>query len=296
MIKSMFKRRRKQSAEPVLECLPITQSEPDQPEPMLWAPVSQSCTHAQMIEPHYGFWCGEIREEPRIHRKQWEFCYILQALATQGMLEPGRRALGFGVGMEPLPALFADRGVRVLGTDLAPEIAQDKGWVATDQHARSKLAMNTRGICGPEKFDELVDFRFMDMNRIDPELKGQFDFVWSACAFEHLGSIMKGLEFVVNSVNCLKPGGVAVHTTELNCSSDDETLDNMDTVLFRKRDFRLLQRKLEAMGAVMELNFNLGDQPLDQHIDVAPYNGDVHLKLQISRWTTTSFGLLIKKN
>lgn len=270
--------------------------EPDTPEPTLWAPVSQGCTQGQMEEPHYSYWCSQIREAPRMHRKQWEFCYILQALKNQGMLEEGKRALGFGVGIEPLPALFADRGVSVLATDLEPEGAADKGWVHTDQHARSKEQLNDRAICDPDKFEELVDFRYMDMNAIDSDLDGQFDFVWSACAFEHLGSIMHGLEFVLNSVKCLKPGGVAVHTTEFNCSSDRDTLDNASTVLFRKRDFLLLEKRLKLLGGEMEFNFNLGEQPLDLHIDTPPYSVDDHLKLQIMRWTVTSFGIIVTKN
>lgn len=230
-----------------------------------------------------------------MHRKQWEFCYILQALKTYGMLEEGRRALGFGVGLEPLAAIFADRGVSVLATDLEPVGAMDKGWVKTAQHARSKQSLNNRRICDPERFERCVDFRFMDMNAIDADLEGQFDFVWSACAFEHLGSIMQGLEFVVNSVKCLKPGGIAVHTTEYNCSSDSDTLDNAGTVLFRKRDFLLLQRRLQMIGAELEFNFNLGQQPLDQHIDTPPYSTEEHLKLQIMRWAVTSFGLIVRK-
>lgn len=267
----------------------------DTPEPTLWAPVSQACTQAQLEEPHYSYWCGQIREEPRMHRKQWEFCYILQALKANGMLEPGRRALGFGVGLEPLAAIFADRGVSVLATDLEPEGAHNAGWVMTAQHARNKASLNERDICDPETFDRLVDFRFMDMNAIDSDLDGQFDFAWSACAFEHLGSIMHGLEFVINSVKCLKPGGIAVHTTEYNCSSDSETLDNSSTVLFRKRDFLLLERRLKLMGAELEFNFNLGQQPLDLYIDTPPFKQNEHLKLQIQRWAVTSFGLIIRK-
>jgi cyclopropane fatty-acyl-phospholipid synthase-like methyltransferase len=34
-------------------------------------------------------------------------------------------------------------------------------------------------------------FRRADMNAM-PDTLGQFDFVWSACAFEHLGSIRQG--------------------------------------------------------------------------------------------------------
>ncbi|MBI1404410.1 MAG: methyltransferase domain-containing protein [Porphyrobacter sp.] len=273
----------------------MTVGDPDAPEPSLWAPVSQACTQSQMEEPHYAAWCREIREAPRMHRKQWEFCYILQALESRGMLERGRRGLGFGVGMEPLAAVFASRGVEVLATDLEPEGAADKGWVKTAQHARNKQSLNERGICEPEAFDRLVDFRFMDMNAIDADLAGGFDFVWSACAFEHLGSIMHGLDFVVNSVKCLKPGGVAVHTTEFNCSSDADTLDNAGTVLFRKRDFLLLERRLKLMGAEMEFNFNLGEQPLDTHVDVPPFKPHDHLKLQIQQWAATSFGLIVRK-
>lgn len=282
--------------DPALVSAPVANlSDETVPEPSLWAPVSQACTQAQLEEPRYSYWCKQIRERPRMHRKQWEFCYILQALQTHGMLEDGRRGLGFGVGLEPLAAIFANHGVSVLGTDLEPDGAQLAGWVKTAQHARSKQAMNDRKICDAETFDRLVDFSFMDMNAIDRDLYGQFDFVWSACAFEHLGSIMNGLEFVVNSVKCLKPGGVAVHTTEFNCSSDTETLDNAGTVLFRKRDFLLLERRLKLMGAQMEFNFNLGQQPLDLHIDTPPFKHDAHLKLQIQRWAVTSFGLIVRK-
>lgn len=294
MLKSLLSKFRQPPPAPALPPV-LMQPDDHTAEPTLWAPVSQACTQAQMEEPHYAYWCDQIREQPRMHRKQWEFCYILQALKAHGMLVPGKRGLGFGVGLEPLAAVFAKNGVSVLATDLEPDEAQQAGWVKTAQHARNKASLNDRNICDPEAFDKLVDFRFMDMNAIDADLEGQFDFVWSACAFEHLGSIMHGLEFVVNSVKCLKPGGVAVHTTEFNCSSDADTLDNASTVLFRKRDFLVLEHRLKLMGAEMAFNFNLGQQPLDLHIDTPPYGRDEHLKLQIQRWAVTSFGLIVRK-
>jgi SAM-dependent methyltransferase len=267
----------------------------DGPEPSIAAPVSQACTFAQMEEPAYIDWCFEFGEEPRYHRKQWEFCYILQALKMNGMLAEGKRGLGFGVGAEPLAALCADFGASILATDLEPRHARRAGWVATAQHVSNKQALNNRALCDPEAFERLVDFRFMNMKQIDPDLAGQFDFCWSACAFEHLGTIAAGLDFVENSVACLRPGGLAVHTTEFNCSSDDETLDRASTVLFRKRDFLALADRLTAKGCDIEFNFNLGQQPLDQHIDMPPYSADNHLKLQLKRWVTTSFGLIIRK-
>lgn len=264
-------------------------------EPHFHWPISQACTQGQMGDATYAFWCAQIDETPRMHRKQWEFCYILQVLARYGMLAPGLRGLGFGVGEEPLASLFAARGVKVLATDLDPGEAANLGWIETGQHAANKKALNARVLCDPAIFDAAVDFRFMDMNAIPPDLTGEFDFCWSACALEHLGSIQHGLDFIANSVDCLRPGGLAVHTTEFNCTSDDETLDNASTVLFRRQDFIALAERLAKTGCQLSFNFNIGEQPLDKHIDVAPYSSDNHLKLQIDRWAVTSFGIVVRK-
>ena len=264
--------------------------------PRLRDPLSQACTQAQMDEPAYAYWCAAIGEVPRYHRKQWEFCYILQALARSGKLAPDMRGLGFGVGEEPLAALMAQRGVEVLATDLDQSSAAVLGWVETDQHAAGKAALNTRALCHPESFERLVDYRVVDMNDVPRELDGQFDFCWSACALEHLGSIAQGLAFIERSIACLVPGGVAVHTTEFNCSSDNDTLDHASTVLFRQRDFLDLANRLRARGHRIDLTFDLGDQPLDQHVDIAPYSADRHLKLRIEKWVTTSFGLIVQKS
>lgn len=262
--------------------------------PSLTNPVSQACTQSQMEEDTYIYWCWQIFEEPRKHRKQWEFCYILQSAARYGVMAPGMRGIGFGVGGEPLAALFASRDISILATDLAAEEAQQKGWVDTAQHAANKEALNDRGICPADRFDRLVDFRFMNMNAIESDVR-EFDFCWSACALEHLGSIEMGLEFIRNSLDCLKPGGVAIHTTELNCSSNNATLDNASTVLFRKRDFIALAERLTAEGHEVVLNFDTGDLPLDKHIDMPPFSQDNHLKLQIEKWVTTSFGMIVRK-
>lgn len=263
-------------------------------DPSLTHPVSQACTQAQMAEPAYAYWCKRIHESPKMHRKQWEFCYILQALSRHGAMSPGLRGLGFGVGEEPLTALFAAHGIEVTATDLEPERAFEKGWTETDQHAHSKDMLNARGICDPQAFHRLVNFRHTDMNAIDADLQG-YDFCWSACALEHLGSIKHGLKFIENSLDCLKPGGIAVHTTELNCGSDRDTIDHAETVLFRRRDIMALAQKLTRAGHHLTVNFSLGDQPLDHHIDVPPYSHDTHLKLELSGHVTTSFGILVRK-
>jgi SAM-dependent methyltransferase len=261
-------------------------------EPSLERPVSQACTYDQFLSPIYAQWCEELRETPRLHRKQWEFVYILQVLSEKGMLGSGRRGLGFGVGNEPLPAAMAARGCEILATDYDYEQAKAAGWVSTDQHASG--AVNDKGICDATTFAERVRFRVVDMNAIPEDLL-KFDFTWSSCALEHLGSIANGLRFIKQSLQPLISGGIAVHTTEFNCYSNWQTIDNNGTVLFRRCDIERVASELRAEGHQISLNFELGSSPLDNHVDVAPYSENRHLKLLIGRFASTSFGLIIQK-
>ena len=86
-----------------------------------------------------------------------------------------------------------------------------------------------------------------------------------------------------------------MHTAEFNCSSNGRTLDHAGTVLFRRRDFEDLARRLRAQGHRMDFNFHLGSEPLDLHIDAPPYAADKHLKLRLDRYLTTSFGLVVQR-
>jgi hypothetical protein len=244
------------------------------------------------VSPLYAQWCEELRETPRLHRKQWEFVYIMQVLSHMGMLTPGRRGLGFGVGNEPLPAAMAARGCEIVATDCDYEQAKAAGWVSTDQHTTG--AVNDRGICDAVAFAERVRFRVVDMNAIPEDLLN-FNFTWSSCALEHLGSIANGLRFIKQSLRPLVSGGIAVHTTEFNCYSNKQTIDNEGTVLFRRRDIERLASELSAEGHQISLNFELGSSPIDTHIDVAPYSENRHLKLLIGRFASTSYGLMIQK-
>lgn len=255
---------------------------------------SRLCTQDQFQTGMYIQWCRQLQEQPRFHRKLWEFCYICQSLWERGMLVMGNKGLGFGVGQEPLPGLFASYGCQIVGTDLDEKSAQDAGWAATKQHMASTQMMNQRGICQQDAFDRLVTGRVVDMNRIPPDLR-DFDFVWSSCSLEHLGSIDKGLDFIVNSIKCLRPGGVAVHTTEFNVSSNTETLDTGGTVLFRHRDFKDLVDRLTAAGHHIDVSYDLGQGPADYYVDVPPYTASMHLKLKLDRYVTTSIGLIICK-
>ncbi len=165
----------------------------------------------------------------------------------------------------------------------------------TSQHAAGKEALRRPLVCPDDLFEKNVTFRECDMNAIPDDLTG-YDFCWSACALEHLGSIEKGLDFIVRSVECLKPGGWAIHTTELNLSSNYDTVDNLDTVLFRRQDFEALAARLTALGHhVTPFDFDPGVKPVDLYIDVPPYREDPHLKVALWGYSITSFGLMIQR-
>ncbi len=263
-------------------------------EPRLSRPVSQLCTESQFYEPAYAYWCEQFKEHPRTHRKQWEFCYILQALSVRGKLSPEARGLGFGVGEEPLAALFAVRGVEVTATDLGVEQAVDAGWTRTGQHAKVLEDLNGRAICPPDQFAARVRFEVADMHAIPPTFQ-DYDFTWSACALEHLGSLAEGQDFILESLRTLRPGGAAVHTTEFNVDNEGETLDHTSTVLFRRQDIEVVFERAARMGYRCSVNWNTGAGRLDAHVDMPPYSEDRHLKLRIEPYTTTSIGLVFDK-
>jgi SAM-dependent methyltransferase len=249
------------------------------------------CKQAQLESQTFRDWATRMRERHTLHRKLWEYCYIAQALFERDMLRPGRRGLGFAVGQEPLAALFAGCGCEIVATDLDQERAGQMGWVSTGQHAARLEDLNVRGICPPDEFKQRVSFRVVDMNHIPRDLR-DFDFIWSSCSFEHLGSIKHGKRFIRNMTRCLKPHGVAVHTTEFNVSSNDATKDHGWCVIFRRRDIEDMARSLRQRGFFLELDYDAGSGEADRFIDRPPYAQVTHLKLELLGYVSTSIGLI----
>ncbi len=253
------------------------------------------CTERDFHAAEFQAWWTRLGGTPSMHRKHWELFYICQALGERGLLMPGRRGLGFAVGQEPLPALFAAHGCEIVASDLDAGDPRAAAWVRTNQHASHLAGLNASGLCDPAEFARLVSFRVVDMNCIPDDLRG-FDFTWSTCAFEHVGSIALGLRFVRKQLQCLRPGGIAVHTTEFNLTSNTRTVSTGNCVLFRRRDIEALVRDLTEAGHEVEpLDLDLGSGPLDRHVDPPPYCCERHLRLQISRYACTSIGLIIRK-
>ena len=265
--------------------------------------TSRMCLQSDLESDWLAFWCDEMRVPRNYHRKLWEMCYVAQAIYTAGKLQPGCTGLGFGCGEEMLPSLFVKYGASILVTDQEPESAAQQGWTATNQHTPNLDRVRMPHICDDPARLQNIDLRYVDMNAIPADLDGCFDFCWSACALEHLGSIANGLAFIENSLKTLKPGGVAVHTLEFNLAEDEETIDNWPTVLFQKRHLVAVAERLSRAGyQVSELDFSRGDGFLDGFVDVPPWSSDVvplaapwtQLKLSVDGFVCTSFGIIVR--
>lgn len=254
-----------------------------------------TCSTQDFYHPEFIRMCYRAWVPPTYHRKAWEWVFIMHHANRMGVVGPGKRGLVFGVGSEPLPGVFAEDGMSVMATDAPPEIGITSGWTNRDQFAQNvdklpHLSLNK------EQFDSLVSFQPCDMNAIDPSLRG-FDLCWSSCALEHLGSLRKGVDFIINSVEqTLKVGGVAIHTTEYNLSSNKKTMEEGWCVLYRRRDMDELVAELRSRGHEVD-TFSVAPDSnvIDGYVDYPPYLDQPHLKLELSGYVTTSVGIVVRR-
>lgn len=258
--------------------------------------VSRLVTYKEFYTPSSENWSRLMKDPHRPHRKAAEFFMIAQALDAAGVLKLGKKGIGFAVGEEPLPALFASFGCEILASDLAPEDPKAWSWKQSAQNCRDVSYLNSRKICDDDQFKKLVSYRAIDMGNLPDDL-GKWDFCWSSCSFEHIGTISSGMKFFAESLKLLKPGGIAVHTTELNLTSNTDTIDNNKvTVLFRKRDIEKMRRNAKKLGYdVGKICWDSGDHELDKYVDTPPFQDSPHLKLQLGKFVSTSIILIVRK-
>ena len=79
-------------------------------------------------------------------------------------------------------------------------------------------------------------------------------------------------------MDMLRPGGMAVHTTEFNLSSNDKTFESEATSFYRRRDMEEMAARLEGRGyQVLPFDWTLGQGFAETVIDLPPYKQSLHL-------------------
>ena len=253
-------------------------------EPHLYRPSMQLVTRRQLNQRPARRWTKEMGSTVTISRKTWERVFVLQALYSRGCLGAGRRGLGFGVGADPMIPVMVKHGCDLVATDYGE--SEHEGW-------GPGLDLDPKNIAGPEAMAQRVTTRDVDMNDIPTDLR-DFDFIYSCGSLEHIGGASNGLEFVEKAMSCLKPGGFAVHTTELNLSGGTKTLDvpNLSFYLPSSVD-ALLDRLASAGHTVAPMNYHSGSRSEDLHVANRPYPPPC-LKILHSGFQVTSMGFVIQ--
>ena len=255
-----------------------------------------TCNAADFMHPRFQEICGLLKHPFCRHRKMWEWVFVIHHLIEAGAVKPGSKGLVFGVGNERLPAFFASMGAKILATDAPNEASEKFGWRDSGQHLTNLNAIRFTDIVGGGVFDANVSYETCDMNNIPPALS-DFDFNWSSCCFEHLGSLELGMQFVINAVEkTLRVGGIAVHTTEFNLSSNEDTVETGVTAIYRLRDINELVQRLRDRGHIVKAFIVAPNSHYwDFHVDVPPYLETPHLKLLLERYVATSAGIVVQR-
>jgi 2-polyprenyl-3-methyl-5-hydroxy-6-metoxy-1,4-benzoquinol methylase len=203
-------------------------------------------------------WMNFLKEKPKLHSKQFQYYAILEIANRLHTYKTQPKAIGFGVGNEPIPSALVALGFKVTATDyLDGEIANI--WQETGQLVTSSKKLNERGIATDTLFSRNLTFENLDMNRIPESYREKFDFCWSTCALGHIGSYQKGLDFILASASLLKPGGWAVHSTELDLSNK-APLDTPNLSLYREED--LLKRIVDVRGVMIDGKVKMWDSQI----------------------------------
>ena len=199
------------------------------------------------------------------------------------------------MGVEPLVSLFAKWGYNVLATDQPPG-GTSVDWENSNQHASSLNDVFKINIINRETFNSKVKFKHIDMTLL-PKTLGTYDVVWSSCVIEHIGGFEKTREFLINSYKMLNPGGISVHTTEIELTEKAQMMDYGHSAVFRTIELLDIKAQLKALGAEIEMSFYTPNaDEFDNYVSIPPYDADKpHLKLLLGDSVTTSFMLVIKK-
>jgi SAM-dependent methyltransferase len=173
----------------------------------------------------------ELRETPRFHRKQWEFALVFRALQRLGLLERSHEGLVLGGGRERLLYAVAPRVRRLLVTDL---YAPDTTW----SEARTDDPDRYVREGAPFAADlGALEVRRMDMRELAlPD--AAFDFAYSCCAIEHIGTEADFAFHLCEVARVLRPGGAYVFTTEFHHGR--ETLRDPGNFIFGTDALRAL--------------------------------------------------------
>lgn len=193
-----------------------------------------------------------------VHRKSWEWVQCVYGLSTLGMIRSEHRALGIGVGWEPLSFFFSNYLQEVVATDLYPVKGQ---WSETGDKEGAPEILDDPDQFAPGPYRrECLRFLRMDGTKLDfPD--ASFDIVWSCSSIEHFAGHSGALQSMLEVERVLKPGGCAAIITEYVLPDPTTGLSNVfDSEYFNLRClYEYLIRPLTHLRLVQGLDLSIPD-------------------------------------
>ena len=233
----------------------------------------------------------------REHRKSWEYAHLIAGLEQLEALHPQAMVLAVAAGNErPLYAL--SRRVRwvfaidVYGTSVfsnheaRKDMLSDPDSFALLPHNRNRLVV---------QYMDARDLRFED---------GTFDVAYCLSSIEHFGGIAGGQKALTEMQRVLKPGGVAVLTTECIVNGAAH-LSEEHFELFTPITLRRLLAAARNLTLVEPISFSLSKSTLATRpipMDKAVHDGTrcqadyPHLLLHHAGRLFTSIALFLRKS
>ncbi|MFN0157371.1 MAG: class I SAM-dependent methyltransferase [Bacteroidota bacterium] len=156
---------------------------------------------------------NELRETPRLHRKQWESAMIFLNLRQAGKLRPDSLGLSMGGGRELIMYAIAPHVQQLVVTDLYD---MQTDWDCAKTNDPDALIKLNKPF--PVDDAKLKALR-MDMRDLHFPDKS-FDFCYSTCAVEHIGAREDFLKHFNEVARVLKDDGVYVFTTEVSYANE----------------------------------------------------------------------------
>ena len=264
---------------------------------------SQLCSVESLRSPALVAWAQRLRpmwartdEDPRdvlLHRKMWEWLFIAEALHERGLLGPGHSGLGFGVGQEPLVALFVAQGCELVATDQPQELAVSTGWTdSAVEWAGGLENLNTFGLCPEDDFVRRVRYRDVDMNAIPRPTRLRLHVVLVRPRAPGHAGVRDGVRGQPDGLpRARRDGGAHDGVSRLVQRRDGRGGGHRLLPAPRHRGD---ERPPAGGRHILDIDYREGTSPEDLHVDVPPYT-DVHLRTRLGGYVTTSMALIVTK-
>lgn len=172
--------------------------------------LNKVCRTSDARDPEWRRGYGDLGfpdDGARFHRKIWEFNQALYGLRTLRRLAPEATSIGIGCGHEEFMYFLANRLRLVVATDLY------EGTYLGGESQADVLEHPAKYAPFPYR-EHHLKVRRMNGLALDAAASS-FDIAFCLSSIEHFGSMADKRQALAEMVRVLKPGGVAVVTTEV---------------------------------------------------------------------------------